>query len=601
MSKGKATRSSTATSSTPAPAPTITNDILTGRFTEHEWNTLVEVEDGEELVSELLGSIVGGVMDMIHQRHLEENIVPFSLNWAEHLMTNLIDWQFLVHDNGESKSDEDNWLQDDEPARAPLDSWGRGSVPTRITEVITEEDVILEPKREPEPIPNQQESSSEEVSESEDFAALITSPDLRKLNKLKEQLKYYKISSDDLVTLSKIEKPSETLHMLFQALGILQGIPASTYKHETAIANINKTREFIESFGPRPISEETLSDMTRFIDDIKLHPDHVAQSASPAARGLTTWLHAAYAYQTLCNILNVETSLDYRVLRCCWIEIKSLLNPPADVKNVMAAVASLLEGKFVTDFSALRAIFASPNLLERMEKFDCKGLKGKFILKFKGMFMKHTTAELRCVNAACSYFYQWCEDQIYGSGSIIVRPPEVKKKLKRRVVKVSPHKVEMEIFDKDSEVSNSGTVDNMLPHQSAAIVKAQQGRPPGQKEVEYDEKGNVVSVMKIRRLPTHRVKTKFEILEHVQQTKKTYPKLLKPLKQSPSARVNISAGLPLETQDHTPLPPSFVDAVTASPGVVIKQGSRVKRGPESVILSPIEHNSPRYQQLLSSN
>ena len=43
-------------------------------------------------------------------------------------------------------------------------------------------------------------------------------------------MKYYKISSDDLVTLSKIEKPSETLHMLFQALGILQGIPPSTYK-----------------------------------------------------------------------------------------------------------------------------------------------------------------------------------------------------------------------------------------------------------------------------------------------------------------------------------------------------------------------------------
>lgn len=52
-----------------------------------------------------------------------------------------------------------------------------------------------------------------------------------------------------------------------------------------------------------------------------------------------------------------------------------------------------------------------------------------------------------------------------------MRPPEVKKKRQRRVVKVVPHKVEMETFDKDTEVSNSGTVDNMLPHQSAAIVK----------------------------------------------------------------------------------------------------------------------------------
>ena len=37
MSKGKATRSSTATSSTPAPPPTINNDILTGRLTENDW------------------------------------------------------------------------------------------------------------------------------------------------------------------------------------------------------------------------------------------------------------------------------------------------------------------------------------------------------------------------------------------------------------------------------------------------------------------------------------------------------------------------------------------------------------------------------------
>ena len=36
------------------------------------------------------------------------------------------------------------------------------------------------------------------------------------------------------------------------------------------------------------------------------------------------------------------------------------------------------------------------------------------------------------------------------------------------------------------------------------FYQAQQGRPPGKKEVQYDDKGNVVSVLKIKKLPTNR-------------------------------------------------------------------------------------------------
>jgi hypothetical protein len=38
------------------------------------------------------------------------------------------------------------------------------------------------------------------------------------------------------------------------------------------------------------------------------------------------------------------------------------------------------------------------------------------------------------------------------------------------------------------------------------FVQVQNGRPPGQKEVEYDEMGNVIAVMKIdaEKLPNHR-------------------------------------------------------------------------------------------------
>jgi len=603
MSKGKATRSSTATSSTPAPAPTISNDILTGRFTEHEWNTLTDVEDGEELVFDLMETVVNGVLNVIHEKHMETNLIPFSLDWAENIMEKLIDWQFLTHDSGESKSETNNWLPDQEAARVPLDSWGRGCVPSRIIEEIIEEQENTSPVelvKQMDTDSLQHESSGEETSDREDLESIKRNPDLHKLNQLREQLKYYKISVDDIATLEKIDKPSDTLHLLHQVLGVIQDHPDKDYEYSVAVANLKNTKKFIETFGPRPISESTMALLKPYMDNIILHPDHVTQLASPATRGLSTWLHTAYTYQTLCNVLNVETSIDFRILKSSIIELKSLSKPPVYVKDVMCAVITLLHGKFIKDYAQAQKGFADQSkLLDHLDSFDCTKLSQKFIAKFKKEFMNHTTAELKCVNVGCSFLYQWCEDQIYGSGSIIVRPPEKPKQRKvRRRIKVIEHELEEEEMSQISELG-SGSMNNMMPHQSAAIVKAQQGRPPGKKEVQYDDKGNVVSVLKIKKLPTNRVKTTYEILDSSTLTSKKNK--LKPLKGAPSIKRGGSTSFLYETQDHTPVPPSFVDAVTASPGVVIKQGSKIKRGPDSVVLSPIEQNNlSRFQNILTS-
>ena len=52
----------------------------------------------------------------------------------------VINWQFLMHDPGECSTDPADWQPDDEPVRPPLDSWGRGSVPSRIVEIPVEEE-----------------------------------------------------------------------------------------------------------------------------------------------------------------------------------------------------------------------------------------------------------------------------------------------------------------------------------------------------------------------------------------------------------------------------------------------------------------------------
>lgn len=144
------------------------------------------MEDGEDFVFDLVETVVNGVLGVIHERHMDQNMIPYSLDWAEQIMVDLIDWQFLTHDPGENRDGEPDWLPDDEPARVPLDSWGRGSVPSRITESVKEE-VEMEVEsgsKKIHPDSLEERSSEEEASEQEDLDSIRRNPDLHKLNKV---------------------------------------------------------------------------------------------------------------------------------------------------------------------------------------------------------------------------------------------------------------------------------------------------------------------------------------------------------------------------------------------------------------------------------
>ena len=53
---------------------------------------MVEVEDGEEFVFELVETVVDGVLSVIHEKHMETNLIPFSLDWAENIMVRKLSW-----------------------------------------------------------------------------------------------------------------------------------------------------------------------------------------------------------------------------------------------------------------------------------------------------------------------------------------------------------------------------------------------------------------------------------------------------------------------------------------------------------------------------
>lgn len=141
---------------------------------------------------------------------------------------------------------------------------------------------------------------------------------------------------------------------------------------------------------------------------------------------------------------------------------------------------------------------------------------------------------------------------------------------------------------------------------STSILKAQYGRPPGIKDVVYDERGNVIAVMKIspEKLPSHRVRTKFSVVDDESdgqairaraKTKKLVPtsqkgdslrdwKPSKSNNQRHDFDINaVNNSYLIEDAGHiTPLPPPLVDAMDISAGVLVREGKVVRRGPRQL-------------------
>ncbi|CAH3197022.1 unnamed protein product [Porites evermanni] len=139
---------------------------------------------------------------------------------------------------------------------------------------------------------------------------------------------------------------------------------------------------------------------------------------------------------------------------------------------------------------------------------------------------------------------------------------------------------------------------------STSILKAQYGRPPGIKDVLYDDRGNVVAVMKIspEKLPSHRVRTKFAVVDddfdgQAGRTR-VRPKKLGPSSQKADHRkewkseihrqnfdtstVNNNSYQIEGTGQITPLPPPLVDTMDISAGVLVREGKIIRRGPRQV-------------------
>lgn len=134
-----------------------------------------------------------------------------------------------------------------------------------------------------------------------------------------------------------------------------------------------------------------------------------------------------------------------------------------------------------------------------------------------------------------------------------------------------------------------------MPASCTSILKVQTGRPPGNKDVVYDELGNVVAVMRLdpERLPTHKVCVKYHVVDPAVEAAqarldamrkgKSTGKVRKPrpTKAPSTESLNTAAKVKQASSSPSvaPLPPPLIEEMEVSHGVVVKEGGRVKKGP----------------------
>uniref|UniRef100_A0A8C4LPC5 Chromosome 2 open reading frame 81 n=1 Tax=Equus asinus asinus TaxID=83772 RepID=A0A8C4LPC5_EQUAS len=105
-------------------------DIVPGRLTEAEWMAFTALEEGEDVVGDILADLLARVMDSAFKVYLTQQCIPFTISQAREAMLQITEWRFLARDEGESAVAEDpTWGEDEEPSACTTDAWAQGSVP----------------------------------------------------------------------------------------------------------------------------------------------------------------------------------------------------------------------------------------------------------------------------------------------------------------------------------------------------------------------------------------------------------------------------------------------------------------------------------------
>eukprot|EP00118_Oscarella_pearsei_P028929 m.3289 g.3289 ORF g.3289 m.3289 type:complete len:407 (+) comp9230_c0_seq1:47-1267(+) len=114
---------------------------------------------------------------------------------------------------------------------------------------------------------------------------------------------------------------------------------------------------------------------------------------------------------------------------------------------------------------------------------------------------------------------------------------------------------------------------------SETATQAQIGRPPGMKQVSYDSRGNVIHAVKLNpsHFPSHIISTKYSLVDLGSDRRRLQHVSLSKPKVHPPSLHSMDASSKGQS-DPIFLPRTLIDSVDAAPGVIVREGDKVKEG-----------------------
>ncbi|XP_076072554.1 uncharacterized protein LOC143044426 isoform X1 [Mytilus galloprovincialis] len=136
MSRAAVSKSRADKGSKPAPAhtPVVAHEIVPGKFNDQDWTWMLDKDGAEDFIEDIVEEIVDTSLDKIYKLYLDRQLLPFTVTMAKDAILQVIEWQFLSRDEGETEleSTGEGWIEDEEPDAATTDCWAQGSVPKNI-------------------------------------------------------------------------------------------------------------------------------------------------------------------------------------------------------------------------------------------------------------------------------------------------------------------------------------------------------------------------------------------------------------------------------------------------------------------------------------
>ncbi|KAI8841193.1 hypothetical protein BJ741DRAFT_646773 [Chytriomyces cf. hyalinus JEL632] len=110
---------------------------------QNDWLAWMDQEEGENLASAIVESVIARGQEVLFEKHIESQVLPYAVGFAKGTLLKIVEWQFFRRDSGEIKPE--TWLADEggtyfnthtyttttEPKPAVIDSWARGAIPVK--------------------------------------------------------------------------------------------------------------------------------------------------------------------------------------------------------------------------------------------------------------------------------------------------------------------------------------------------------------------------------------------------------------------------------------------------------------------------------------